>query len=194
MKQIPTPTELHPRLSELEGKRNALHAEKTAKVAEAATIRARIQESPSNGNVADNRVRIILGQAPLPDTAPDMARLDRLLLELNDLNRAIGILDGAIQNERDVASRLVCKTVAPEADRLGKKFAVAFIELHTAHSEYNAFLDAVEDTGARISSLGRVWPNALGHPKDASGPYHYALREFVDAGYLVRSQVPEAVR
>jgi len=192
--KIPTPTELHPRIVELENKRNALHAEKAGKVAEAAIIRARIQESPSNGNVAENRIRIILGEAALPDAAPDMPRLEQLLTELNDLNSAIGRLDSAIQAERDIASRLVCKAVAPEADRLAKKFAAAFIELHTAHSDYNTFLDAVENTGARISSLGRVWPNSLGHPKDASGPYHYGFREFIDAGYLIRSQVPEAVR
>jgi hypothetical protein len=68
--KIPTPAELHPRLSELETKRNALHVERTGKVAEAATIRARIQTTPSNGNVAENRVRVILGETPLPDAAP----------------------------------------------------------------------------------------------------------------------------
>jgi len=194
MTTIPTPKELHPRLTELESKRSELHAEKMAKVAETAIIRARIQESPSTGNAAENRVRAILNEAPLTDAAPDMLKLEQLLKELSDLNSAIGRLDSAIQTERDTASRLVCKVVAPEADRLGKKFAAAFMALHTSHSEYNAFLDAVENTGARISSLGRVWPNSLGHPRDASGAYHYGLREFVEAGYLVRSQVPEAIR
>ena len=66
---IPKPTELHPRISELENKRNTLNTEKTVKVAEAAAIRTRIQISPSSGNAADNRVRAILGEAPLPDAA-----------------------------------------------------------------------------------------------------------------------------
>jgi hypothetical protein len=194
MTTIPTPTELHPRLTELESKRNALHAEKTAKVAEAAIIRARIQQSPSNGNGAENRVRAILGEPILPDSAPDMARLEQLLLELNDLNRAIGILDGAIQKERDVASRLVCDSVRPEVQRLGTKFAKTLLDLYAAQDEYHSYLDAVEDTGARIGSLGRIWINGLGSVRDPCGGYQYAMREFVDAGCLIRSSIPEAVR
>jgi hypothetical protein len=184
MTTIPKPTELNPRLSELQNKQRALHAEKTAKVAEAAIIRARIQDSPSNGNSAENRVRAILGEALLPDTAPDMLRLQHLLQELDTINGAIGRLDSEIQKEHAVASRLVCETVKPEVTRLGKGFAKAFLQLHSAHSEYVRYLDAIEDTGASTTSLGRVWPNSLGHPKDLSGPYMYGLQEFIDAGFL----------
>jgi hypothetical protein len=192
--KIPKPDEVSPRLSQLRTKQSTLQVEATAKRAEAAIIRARIQNAPSNGNAAENRVRAILGEAPIPDSAPDMPRLQTLLLELQDMNSAIGILDGAIQEEKRNASRLVCDSVKPEVDRLGKKFATAYLDLYNANCEYSNFLDQVENTGASISSLGRVWPASLGSCRDRSGPFHYTMREFVDAGYLSKSEVPEAVR
>jgi hypothetical protein len=192
--RIPTPTELHPRLSELENKRNNLHADKTAKIAEAAIIRARIQESPNNGNAAQNRVREILGEVPLPETAPDMARLEQLLRELQDINTALAILDGAIQKEKAIASRLVCDAMKPEVTKRAKAFAKALIDLHAANSEYDLILDEIENTGTSIGSLGRVWINGLGSVKDPCGGFHYGMREFVDAGFLDRSQIPQAIR
>jgi hypothetical protein len=192
--KIPTPAELHPRLTELEAKRTTLHAEKTGKVAEAAIIRARIQESPSNGNAADNRVRAILGEAPLPESAPDMPRLEQLLTELNDLNRAIGILDHEIQSQRNIGSRLVCEAVKPDVTKRAQTFAKALIDLHAAHIEYDRYLDEVENTGTNISSLNRVFLNYLGSSRDPCGGYHYSMREFVDAGIIARSDMPQAVR
>jgi len=192
--KIPKPAELHPRLTELEIKRNKLHTEKTAKVAEAAIIRARIQDSPSNGNAAENRVRAILGEALLPDTAPDMPRLEQLLRELQDINGAIGILENAIYNEKAIASRLVCEAMKPEVTKRANAFATALIDLHAANSEYDRFLEEIENTGTNISSLGRVSINGLGSVKDPCGQYHYGLREFVDLGYLARSDMPKAIR
>ncbi|SDE12223.1 hypothetical protein SAMN05216337_102060 [Bradyrhizobium brasilense] len=191
---IPKPTELNPRIAELENKRNGLHAEKTAKVAEAAIIRARIQTAPSKGNAADNRVRAILGEAPLPDADPDMPRLDKLLLELSDLNKAIGILDSEIRNQRDIGSRLVCASVKPEVTERAKAFAAALLDLHAAHLEYDRYLDEIENTGTNISSLNRVFLSFLGASRDPCGGYHYSAREFVDAGIIARSDMPEAIR
>ncbi|UGX97104.1 hypothetical protein G6321_00019005 [Bradyrhizobium barranii subsp. barranii] len=192
--KIPQQVEVNPRFGELNAKRSSLHAEKTAKVAEAAVIRARIQDSPSAGNAAENRVRAILGESLLPDSAPDLLRLEALLTELSTLNAALGKLDGLIEKEKSIASRLICSEVKPEATRLGKKFAKAMLDLHAAHSEYIKFLDAVEDTGASISSLGRVWPSGLGHFADRSGTYHYAFREFHEAGLIDAASIPEVVR
>jgi hypothetical protein len=194
MSKIPTPTELHPRIAELESKRNKLQTEKTAKVAEAATVRARIQESPSTGNGAENRVRAILGESPLPDSAPDMPRLEQLLTELNDLNRAIGILDNEIRNQRDIGSRMVCEAVKPDVTKRAQAFANAFLDLYAAHQEYDRYLDEVENTGTNISSLNRVFPNYLGSSRDPCGGYHYSLRDFVDGGIIARSDIPQVIR
>ncbi|QIG92445.1 hypothetical protein [Bradyrhizobium sp. 6(2017)] len=194
MKTIPKPADLNPRLAELESKRTSLHAEKTAKVAEAAIIRARIQDSPSNGNAADNRVREILGEAPLPDADPDMPRLDKLLMQLNDLNRAIGILDNEIHNQRAIGSRLVCDSVKPEVTRRAKVFAKALLDLYEAHAEYDRYLEEIESTTVNISSLNRVFLSFLNSPRDPCGGYHYCMREFVDAGIITRSDMPQAIR
>jgi hypothetical protein len=192
--KIPTPTELHPRIAELEGKRNKLQTEKTAKVAEAAIVRARIQESPSTGNAADNRVRAILGEPLIPDTAPDMPRLQQLLTELQDINSALAILDNEIRNQRGIGSRLVCEAVKPDVTKRANAFAKAFLDLHAAHLEYDRYLDEVENAGTSISSLNRVSPNYLGSSRDPCGGYHYSMRDFVDAGIIARSDMPKEIR
>jgi hypothetical protein len=191
MKTIPTPSELHPRIAELESKRNALHAEKITMVAEAAMLRARIQESPSNGSAAENRVRAILGEPTIPDVSPDMPRLQELLVKLQAVNTALAILDGEIQKQRLVGQRLVLESVKPEVDGLGRKFATAFLDLHTAHTNYNKIIDSLEDIG--VSAI-RVLPYGLGWPTDRSGTYHYGTREFVEAGYLKASEIPKAIQ
>jgi hypothetical protein len=192
--KIPTPAELDPHLAELESKRTTLHAEKTVKVAEATALRARIAESPSVGNVAENRVRAILDQPLLPDVSADIPRLEALLTELNTINSALGRLDSLIQTEEAKASRLVCGEVWPEVSKRADAFAKAMIDLHTAHIEYDKYLDQVESTGANISSLKRVFFSYLGSPLARSAGYHYCFAEFVDSGILDRSDVPAEVR
>jgi plasmid stability protein len=191
---IPTPNELNPHLAELKAKRNSLHTQKTAKVAETAIIRARIQDSPRQGNAAENRVRAILGEPLLPESAPDMPRLEALLVELNTINAALGTLDNRIQVENAKASRLVCEAVKPEVTKRATAFAKALIDLHAANLEYDRYLDEVENTGANISSLNRVFLPFIGASRDSCGGYHYSMREFVDAGIIARSQMPEIIR
>lgn len=192
--KIPTHEQLHPRYAELEAKRNALHIEKAAKIAEAAIIRARIQVAPSDGNAAAQRVAAILGEAPISNSPPDLPRLEALLTELRDLNSAISILNGTIYHERNVASRKVCDVVRPESDRLGKLFARAYLALHDAHREYDEFIDSVERSGVNTSSLNRVTPHWLGASRDPCGGYHYALNELVEAGYASKTDLNVAVR
>lgn len=191
--KISTPAEVNPRLAELEAKRNSLQAQRTAKVAEAALMRARIQESPNAGNAAENKVRAILGEPLLPAAAPDMQRLEELLVELSTLNAALGKLDGLIEKEKSIASRVVCEQVKPEVSRLGKKFAKALIDLHGAQNEYHALLERVQDTGAAIGSLPHVFISGLGSARDRSGMYSYAIKDFIEAGYLSKSDMPRAL-
>ena len=182
-----------PRLTELVSKRNAEYAKKTTLIAEIASIRARMaKESPSDGNAADNRVRAILGEAILPDTAADMPRLEALLRELNTLSKAIGILDGLIVSEKAVASRLLCESEKPEVTRRGKAFAKAFLDLHAAQLEYHRYLDKIQDTGASIGSLPHVFINGLGDAKDRSGQFWYGMKDFIEAGYL--SELPKELQ
>ncbi|MEH2485769.1 hypothetical protein [Bradyrhizobium sp. AZCC 2230] len=191
--KIPLLNEVNPHRAELEAKRISLHAQKTAKVAEAAAVRVRLQEAPSAGNAAENKVRAILGETLLPDTAPDMQRLETLLVELNTLNTALGKLDGQIATEKSVASRLVCEQVRPELTRLGKKFAQAFVDLHTAQHEYHSFLEKIQDTGAGIGSLPYVFISGLGSARDCSGTFVYGIKDFIEAGYLAQSDMPKVL-
>ncbi|MGY4411979.1 hypothetical protein ACVWW4_003715 [Bradyrhizobium sp. LB7.1] len=149
----PKPTEVHPILNELETKRNHLNAERTAKVAEAAVVRARLQNSPSTGSAAENKLRAILGQPLVHDDAPDLPRLQALLQELNVINEALNKLDGLIQKERDVGSRLACDAVRPEVVKRAKLFAKALLELHAANQEYERYFDEIESTGTNVADL-----------------------------------------
>lgn len=192
--KLPTPKEVHPILIELETKRNSLNAEKAYKVTEAAMVRARLQTSPSTGSAAENKLRAILGQPLVPDDAPDLPRLQALLEELNVINAALNKLDGIIRKERDVASRLACEVVRPEVMKRAKAFAKALLEMHTANLEYDRYLDDIENTGTNVSSLNRIFLSYIGSPRDPCGGYHYSMRDFVDAGIISRSEMPQAIR
>lgn len=125
---------------------------------------------------------------------PDSERLQDLLYELDAHNKAIDRIDSEIINEEIKASRIVCEHAAPEHSRLAKKFAAKAIELHAAHQEYLQFVYAVENTGARLSGLGRVSPYYLGSPTDSCGFYNHVLSEFVENGHIKKSDIPESVR
>ncbi|MGY4364069.1 hypothetical protein ACVW1A_000134 [Bradyrhizobium sp. LB1.3] len=191
---IPKPTELHPLIAELENKRNSLSAEKATKVAEAAVVRARLQNSPSTGSASENKLRAILGQPLVQDDAPDLPRLQALLQELTVINEALNKLDGLIQKERDVGSRLACEVVRPEVVKRAKLFAKALLELHAANQEYERYFDEIESTGTNVSSLNRIFLTHIGSPRDPCGGYHYGLRDFVDAGIISRNDMPQAIR
>ncbi|MDH2341543.1 hypothetical protein [Bradyrhizobium sp. SSUT77] len=174
-----------PRLSELQSKRSDEFTKKTVLATNIANMRAKMaRESPSDGNAADNRVRAIMGEAVLPDTRPDMVSLGEMLQEMQIINKSIAIFDGLIAKERGVASRLLCQAEEPEVTRLGKAFAKAFSDLHSAQQAYHKYLDKIQDTGASISSLPHVFINGLGDARDRSGTFFYGMQDFIEAGYL----------
>jgi len=183
------------RLAELRAKRAALYVDITNKKAECAEIRARMTNEPSAGNAQEVRVRQLLGNGTAKAVVlPDPQRLNELLVALDDLNTAIAILDAQIETETRVASVKLCEAAKPEHSALAKKFAGNIMELHAAHLDYLKFIDAIEDRGASTISLGRVSPHWLGHPRDASGGYHYALKDFVEAGHISKNEIHEAIR
>lgn len=174
-----------PRLSELKSNRNSELVKKTTLAADIASLRAKLaRESPGDGNAADNRVRAIMGESVLPDTRPDVVRLGELLQEAQLVNRSIAIFDGLITKEKIVASKLLCEAEEPEVTKLGKAYAKALVELHSAQLAYHGHLDRIQDTGASLSSLPHVFIKGLGDARDRSGTYFYAMRDFIEAGYL----------
>jgi hypothetical protein len=190
--KIPPLDSYSPRLVQLRAKKNELHVEIQNRKAECAIIRARMQKTPDPGNEHESRLRKILGEEPVTVRLPDADRLKELLTELDALNAAMGTIDAAILNETRLASNKLLEAVKPELVRLGNKFAQAFLALRSDHLGYNQFVDLVEDAGGNISTL-RLTPNGLSDPRDASGNYAYGLREFVQAGYISKSVVPEYI-
>ena len=192
MTKIPRPEGLNPVITEKKNLLSALNAESATIRADIATTNARMLETPNPGTSAANRIRAKLGQALLPDAEPDLERIKKQRIDLHDVNSAIAILHSEIEKQKTIASRMICDELRPEVTRLGKNFAKAFQNLHAAHSEYNQFLDSVEDTGAAVSPLGRVWPSSLGHPREVSGGYYWGFKEFLEAGLI--EHVPSSVR
>jgi hypothetical protein len=116
-------------------------------------------------------------------TPASIELLPQVQRELEDLGAALGIVNGEIQTEERIAGNKQYEAVKPEVDRLGKKFADAFLALRTAHLEFDSFVNELEDAGGNVSTL-RIRPNGLSHPRDSSGNYFYGLQEFVDAGFF----------
>ncbi|MCX7308979.1 MAG: hypothetical protein NTZ72_13965 [Afipia sp.] len=192
--KIPTPEDLSPALREKQKQRREIAATINIKKHEATIIAARIANKKENpGNVDSNRMKRLLNQETDEDVLPDREQLNKLRQELETLDSALRAIDGSILNEKITASVLVCDNVRQEHTRLAKQFATKLLALHSAHEEYANFVEAVDDTGTRTGSLGVIHPTFLGSPRDHSGCYHFALRDFADAGHISRTDIPESV-
>lgn len=185
--------QLNPRLKEVEDRKNALDAHRTSLVKQCGALREAIRNG-DNGNAAERRVQQIIAGATPTIAEPLFDELNARLVELNDVNSALGTLDILIQRERAVASKAACDLVRPEVEKSAKAFATAYLDLYKAHVAYEETLDSVERQGVIISSLNRIWLSSLGSVKDPSGAYKYSFDDFVMAGALSKADVPELVR
>jgi hypothetical protein len=185
--------QINPKLKQLEDRKVALDARKAALIEECTHLRQAIRDG-QNGSDSERRVKqIIAGEIPTNAT-PLTEELNSVLVELNDVNSALGTLDALVQNERRVASRAACDLVRPEVDKSAKAFAAAYVNLYNTHVEYENTLESVERQGVNISSLNRIWLSSLGSVHDPSGSYHYCFEDFISSGALSKRDVPEAVR
>jgi hypothetical protein len=151
-----------------------------------------MQDTPSQGNLHENRVRQILGETPVVESLSDPDQLRALQKELEVLNDAVSTIDAAILAETRTASDKLLDAVRPEVNRLGSKFAQAFLALRSEHREYIEFVDKLDDAGGNVSAL-RITPAGLNDPRESCANYSYALREFAEAGYVSHSVVPKAI-
>jgi hypothetical protein len=195
MKTIPPLDSLSPRLAMLRIKREEKHEEIPPLKARCAEIRARLRSGglPDLGNENENRVRAILGEEPLPSKLPDVDDLTQTLTKLDIVNSAISVIDRAILIEAQSASNKMYDSVKPEVMRLGQGLAKAYVDLHSAHLAFDQFVNDLEDAGGNVSTL-RIRPNGLSHPMDRCGAYFYGLREFIDAGFLSKSDMPKVLQ
>jgi hypothetical protein len=190
--KIPSLDTFSPRLKTLRSKRADIHIEIQNKRTECAVIRARMQKTPDPGNEHDVRLRKILGEEPVTVRLPDADRLKELLTELDALNAAMGTVDAAILNETRIAGNKLLEAVKPEVTRLGSNFAKAFLALHEAHLQFDQYVSSLEDAGGNVSTL-RIRPNGLSHPTDRSSAYFYGVREFIDAKFLSKNDMPKVL-
>jgi hypothetical protein len=191
MKTIPPLDSFSTTLQENRVTRGECLAEISKRKLECASIRARLQSaSPDPGNERLNRVNALLGRSTAPVVQPDEARLQTLLVEIQDLQNAVSVIDRQIETEEQAASRKLIQSEWPEITRLGNKYGNAFVAFHAAHLEFDEHLDRLENVGAAIGQF-RVRPNGISSPKDASGSYFYGLREFIEMKFLSKSDMPK---
>jgi hypothetical protein len=189
---LPTLDSLSPRRAQLRAKKAQLHVNISDLKSQCAVIRARMQDSPSPGNEHENRLRQILGETPMVVSLPDPDQLRTLQKELEILNAAVSTVDAAILAETRTASNLLLEAVRPEVNRLGSKFAKAFLALRQEHLEYVELVDKIDDAGGNVSAL-RITPAGLSDPRDRCGNYSYGLREFAEAGFISKSVAPRVI-
>jgi hypothetical protein len=104
----------------------------------------------------------------------------------------MGTIDAAILHETHIASNKLLEAVKPEVTRLGSNFAKAFLALHAAHLAFDQYVSSLEDAGGNVSAL-RIRPNGLSHPTDRSSAYFYGVREFIDANFLNKNDMPKVL-
>jgi hypothetical protein len=180
------------RLPQLRTKRAELHVENTQDKAQCAIIRQRMAEAPDPGNANERRVAEILGNQPVAVELPDAEQLLALQKKIEARNAAISILDAEIQKEERLASKAMLEAVRPDVNRLGSQFAKDYLASRDSHLAYVKLVDAIEEAGGNVSTL-RITPAGLSDPRDRSGNYQYALREFAEAGSLNPSLAPKVI-
>jgi hypothetical protein len=123
---------------------------------------------------------------------PDPERLSQVQNEIQDFGAALGIIEGKIQIEERLAGNKQYEAVKPEVDRLGKRFADAFLATRDAHLEYETFVNQLEDAGGNVSVL-RISPAGLVNPSERNSPYAYGLRELSETGFLPKTDVSKVL-
>jgi hypothetical protein len=124
---------------------------------------------------------------------PDTEQLIKNQHKLDDLGAAMSLVDAEIQKETRIANNKLIESVSPEITRLGSAWAKAFIEGHAKHLEFDEYINVLEDLGASVGQF-RIRPNGLSHPKDRSGNYFYAVKEFIESKFLTQSDMPKVLR
>jgi hypothetical protein len=194
--KIPTTLEeVHPPCAVANAMVNKLNADITALKSSTAEIVARLNENrPEFGNVEANRARVFAGQPPLPEILPDPEQVAKNRSDLTRLENARHIAVSKASAEKAVASRMFCDKVRPEHTALVKDLAAKLSAFHESYIKYIDFLDSVENTGSSNTSLMPVWPSGFGHPRDASGAFHWTFKEMRENGHIGMKDIPEAVR
>lgn len=195
MKSPPNLESFSDRLTSLRSERNKRAAEIQRLKNECAEIRARLQNgnAPNPGNADEVRLRTLMGKEPIPLVLPDRERLAANLVTLHDRNAEVGVFDAEILKETQLANK---KLIASEADtikRNGSECAKALLYLCAACLQQDEHLDSLESVGADVGQY-RIRLSGLGSPRDLSSGFAYGMREFIDAQYMSKSDLPKAFK
>jgi hypothetical protein len=186
--------ETHPPLAAANDAANEINATIASLKASTAIAVQRINANrPELGNVDTNAARAISGQPLLPEILSDYQLVDKNRIELSKLENARHMATANVQREKSAASIKLCAEVAPHHTALVKDMASALSAFQLSHTKYVDFLSGLEDTGASNTSLNPVWPGT-GHPRDASGLYHWTFKEMRENGHITMKDIPESVR
>jgi hypothetical protein len=158
-------------------------------------LRVKLQSgnAPNPGNAEEVRLRKLMGKEPIQLVLPDRERLAALLITLNNLNADVSTFDAEILKETQLANK---KLIASEMDtikRNGSECAKALLYLCAACLHQDEHLDSLESVGADVGQY-RIRLSGLGSPRDLSSGFAFGMREFIDSGFMSKSDLPKAFR
>lgn len=189
------------RRTELHLKQSALQTELNELARELATFRASEAASrrPVNHEAEQRIAALVDGVAPVAvqPPPPHMAALEKVTKknqELDDIKKAVEILDDRIAQLVRTASNKVCEKVAPiYAGRIAA-VARALIKLHEAHVEYDDFADTMNAERVWWGQLNPMPPRFLDSSSDKSGHVARYLKEAAASGFIDPAEIPERLR
>ena len=191
--QIPPLDSFSDDLPKYRAKQAEIDVEIAKRKSECAIIREQLNKGALDpGNSLQVRARKLLGE-DVGIIPASNERLSKLQRELEELVAARSINSGKIQSEERIAGNKQREAAQPEIDRLGRNFANAFLAVHTAHLEYRSLVNRLEDAGGNISTL-HLTPAGLLDPADRNSGYFYGICEFIDAGFLSKSDMPKVYK
>lgn len=148
---------------------------------------------------ADRRVAALVdGVAPVAvQPPPHMAALEKIKQknqEVDDIKKAIEILDDRISKLVWSASAKVCEKVAPIYAERVAAVARALIKLHAEHVLYDDFADAMNNERVWWAQLNPMPPRFLDASRDKNGNVARYLKEAAASGFISADEIPERLR
>lgn len=131
-----------------------------------------------------------------PEDGELSARLQKIAVELKDTNAAIDIAERRLIDARNKASQEICEKLKPAYTARVAALATALLAAHKANLELVAMTDELE--AADLAWTYHLPPlmasRMVGSPHDKNSALAQWLQEAVDAGFVKKSEIPEALK
>jgi hypothetical protein len=193
---IPSLSEIDPTYTELEKKKNDLIADQSKDQKQVDDIFSELLEngrSPAQRE-RDNRIARLIDDATVEIPPDGRAQIPALNQRIEDRRLAIEVLNGKLDSERLVASKMICQRIGPEHSRRVVAMCRALIDLRDAMANYEQLVSELQSQDVAWTTLHPMQILFAGRPNDPQDRIGQYLREAEKFGFIEKSSIPPELK